>query len=711
MYRSFRYWGFLSYSHDDRRAAERLHRALEAYRIPSRLVGLDGPFGPVPARLLPIFRDRDELKAGGRLGPEVEHALSVSRSLIVLCSPAAAASPWVDAEISAFERLHRDGPLLCVIVAGEPSASAQAAGDGAECLPPALRRRFNDTPGSNESAPIAVDLRRDGDGWLLAIHKIVAGLTGLPLDQLVQRDAQRRHLRLAWLSAALGGTAIAMGLLATFAYRARDEAHDQRAQAEGLIEFMLSDLRKRLEPVGSLDALDAVGTQALKYYDRQPPKALDPDSLGRRARALHLIGEINDRRGDIKGARVAFASARVATAELLTRTPEDPERLWDHAQSVYWNGYIDWQYGDTASAERAFAEYGRLARKLSAIDPANPEWLAEVGYAHSNLGVLLLEQGRAAQAIPQFQQSLRINRKRAILPGDAGSVQLDIGQDRSWLSSAHYADRQLRQAIAEREAELSIYTRLLKAAPDNAQIKERRMIALRFLGEMHLAAGELAQAREKIDQSIVLARELRKLDSDNVAWQESLAKSHVLAARHARRSGLLQSAQKQLDNAGRLLAAQLARDAEAWVWRVAVQESIALEQAAIHLQTNQWPMAERILQASQQRLQETSPDAATVRYRVANAAMQAELATQRQDAPAAQQRWRSVVALTGDRLDRLDGDSALSLVSAWRALGNGSDADRLAARLRADGYLDVSSAAQNRANAPNFRVAHEGEPK
>ena len=30
MYRNFRYWGFLSYSHDDRRAAERLHRALEA---------------------------------------------------------------------------------------------------------------------------------------------------------------------------------------------------------------------------------------------------------------------------------------------------------------------------------------------------------------------------------------------------------------------------------------------------------------------------------------------------------------------------------------------------------------------------------------------------------------------------------------------------------------------------------------------------------
>ena len=318
---------------------------------------------------------------------------------------------------------------------------------------PATFRRHSRDP--DESAPIAVDLRRDGDGWLLAIHKIVAGLTGLPLDQLVQRDAQRRHLRLAWLSAALGGTAIAMGLLATLAYRARDEAHDQRAQAEGLIEFMLSDLRKRLEPAGSLDALDAVGTQALKYYDRQPPKALDPDSLGRRARALHLIGEINDRRGDIKGARVAFASARVATAELLTRTPEDPQRLCGSRPERLLERLHRLAIRRYAPAPNVPSpNTGDSQKSCRRSMPSNPEWLAEVGYAHSNLGVLLLEQGRAAQAIPQFQQSLRINRKRAILPGDANLIQLDLAQDRSWLSSAYYANRQLRSALSEREAEL-----------------------------------------------------------------------------------------------------------------------------------------------------------------------------------------------------------------------------------------------------------------
>ncbi len=692
MYQGFRYWGFLSYSHDDRRVAERLHQALENYRIPPRLVGLDGPFGPVPARLLPIFRDRDELKAGGHLGADVEHALSVSRSLIVLCSITSATSRWVDAEITAFIALHPDGPLLCVLLSGEPLAGAKTRVDANQCLPPTVKTRFSSEPGVKETAPIAVDLRPGGDGWRLAIHKIVAGLTGLPLDQLVQRDAQRRHRRMAWLSIALVAVAIALGVLAVLAYRARDEARDQRAQAEGLIEFMLVDLRKQLEPAGRLDVLAAVGTRALGYYNQQSLRALDPDSLARRARALHLIGEIDDRRGDIKAARIAFTNARATTGELLARSPQQPERLYDHAQSVYWNGYIDWQYGDTISAERAFTQYGHLAGTLSAQDPSNPDWLAEVGYAHSNLGALLLEQGRAAEAIPQFQQSLRINRKRARLPGDAVLVQLDIGQDRSWLSSALYANRQLGPAVAEREAELGLYAMLLKTSPGNAVVEERQMYAYRFLGAMHLAADQLAMAKSAIERSIVLAEEQQSRDAENMSWRQSVTESHVLAARLARRSGALHVAGQDLDVAGRQLGAQLAHDPETWVWRVELQESIAAERAALLLQENQLPQAERVLYAAQQRLQEAAlePSSATrvLRLRISNAAMQARLAHKRGDRDAQHMHWQQVAALAGDHVGRLDGTSSICLVEAWADMGRLAEARSLARQLMAAGYRD-----------------------
>jgi len=57
----FRYSAFISYSHQDKASADWLHRTLESYRVPSRLVGRQTAAGTVPRRLVPIFRDRDEL--------------------------------------------------------------------------------------------------------------------------------------------------------------------------------------------------------------------------------------------------------------------------------------------------------------------------------------------------------------------------------------------------------------------------------------------------------------------------------------------------------------------------------------------------------------------------------------------------------------------------------------------------------------------------
>src|SRR5688572_19879526 len=110
-----RYAAFLSYSHKDAAAARWLHRKLETYRIPRRLVGTEGDRGTVPARLTPIFRDREELPAAGDLSEKVRAALAASDNLIILCSPNSAASPWVAKEISAFRGLHPGKPVFAAI--------------------------------------------------------------------------------------------------------------------------------------------------------------------------------------------------------------------------------------------------------------------------------------------------------------------------------------------------------------------------------------------------------------------------------------------------------------------------------------------------------------------------------------------------------------------------------------------------------------------
>jgi len=117
-------------------------------------------------------------------------------------------------------------------------------------------------------------------------------MLGVGLDDLVQRETTRRHRQLAWLAAgSLAGMAVTSTLAVT-AIQGRDAAREQRREAEGLVGFMLGDLKDKLEPIGRLDALDAVGSRALAYYQHQDKSQLSDDALAQRSRALTLMGEI-----------------------------------------------------------------------------------------------------------------------------------------------------------------------------------------------------------------------------------------------------------------------------------------------------------------------------------------------------------------------------------------------------------------------------------
>jgi hypothetical protein len=156
----YRYWAFVSYSSEDMSWGRWLHRAIETYRIPGQLIGHPTPLGELtPKRFHHLFRDRDELTASADLGAQIEEALRVSRFLIVVCSPRAAQSKWVNTEIETFQKLGRQERILAVVVDGEPNA-----GDQRECFPPALR----------QFQPLAADMRPQGDGRANAKLKLLA---------------------------------------------------------------------------------------------------------------------------------------------------------------------------------------------------------------------------------------------------------------------------------------------------------------------------------------------------------------------------------------------------------------------------------------------------------------------------------------------------------------------------------------------------------
>lgn len=230
-----KYWAFISYSHKDQQWATRLHRALEAYRIPRRLQGPRADGAEVPARLFPIFRDRDELPTSNDLGGAIRQALASSRALIVICSPNSARSRWVEQEVREFKQLGRGHRIFCFIVEGEPNASDSPESASLECFCPSLRHEVDATGEllPERVEPLAADVRKTGDGKRAAFLKVMASVAGVGFDELFQRDRMRRRQRvILWASLLIGIGGVALGLHLNQKARHARELAGEREQTE-----------------------------------------------------------------------------------------------------------------------------------------------------------------------------------------------------------------------------------------------------------------------------------------------------------------------------------------------------------------------------------------------------------------------------------------------------------------------------------------------
>lgn len=232
-----KYWAFISYSHADSKWGKWLHKQLETFPVPRSLVGKKTERGyNVPKRLMPIFRDREELPGSATLKDNIQEALEQSRYLVVICSPRSAASIWVNEEVLTFKAMGRSDRVLCLIVDGEPNATDKPGCGLLECFPPAVRHAVNPDRSLSEQReePIAADARPDKDGKVDSLLKLASGLLGVGFDDLKQRDARRRRRRKALY--AMAGMAFA-ALLTWGAWEFRAQRERLQNAAASMADF------------------------------------------------------------------------------------------------------------------------------------------------------------------------------------------------------------------------------------------------------------------------------------------------------------------------------------------------------------------------------------------------------------------------------------------------------------------------------------------
>ena len=165
MERSKEYYAFISYKSEDVEWAIWLQHELEHYHLPASFNGRTD----IRQELRPVFRDIDEL-AAGNLPEQIRRALENSQNLIVVCSPQAAASPWVNKEVETFISLGRTDRIFPFVVEGNAPK---------DFFPPALLA----LPKNEER--LGGDASKQGRD--IAFVKVVAGMLGLGFESLWNR--------------------------------------------------------------------------------------------------------------------------------------------------------------------------------------------------------------------------------------------------------------------------------------------------------------------------------------------------------------------------------------------------------------------------------------------------------------------------------------------------------------------------------------------
>jgi serine/threonine protein kinase/tetratricopeptide (TPR) repeat protein len=598
------------------------------------------------------------------------------------------------------------GVLLYQLVVGDfkhALAPGWERGVGDELLVEDLAR-FVD--GSPERRPASA---REAAAMLRSLETRRAARAAAEKNRLAQARFARRR-RFATVAAAISSAVlVVVAVMGWREFRARQaaEAAEQRAslrqrQAEDLIGFMLGDLRKKLEGVGRLEVLDAVGEQAMAYFAAVPAAELSDEELARRSKALYQLGEVRVNQGQLGTAREAFEEASRLAAALVAREPDNQQWTFELAQSVFWLGNVDWSRRDAEAALGHFRRYLAIAERQLERDGQSRKWQLEVAYATSSLAVVHQGIGELEHAEAQLRRSIAI--KERLLALEPGNLEwrTSLANGLAWLASLHRSRGRLRDALGGFSAELALREELLRASGGGAAARSFLVASLSNFGELLLDGGELETAAAAFGRELETAESLAGEDPANRNWQRDLAVANRHRAEVLALEGRLERATFHLERAEKILAFLVGSDPSNEAWRQQLAETLILA-AELSLETGRPKGAG----AAAHRALELLDSGVEAGPRVAGQAGRAHLVSGRALArqgrtAAARQAWEQARAA----LEPWRHQSApLGLKAGWAQamhhLGRGPEAAAALEELRQAGYSRPSVLGPAAANSGN----------
>jgi tetratricopeptide (TPR) repeat protein len=513
-----RYKAYIGYSHADEQWAEWLQHALESYRVPARLAARQ-PGQELPKRLSPVFRDREDLSSASNLSDSLLDALRASDALIVVCSPAAAKSRWVNEEIRQFRALGHTDRILCMVVDGDPGLKT-----GEEsCYPPALF----EGPDGAKLEPLAADARDWADGKQLAKLKLISALLGVRLDDLRQRDLKRRRRWQAQGALVL----VAAAVLSVMTISSRISEQRERESAEQMAAFVV-ELGEDLQSDVDLDTLRKISSRAMGYLQELDQRKLTPETSIKVGHALRQLGHVSLGQGNLSESLAAYQRSLGLFRNLAKKHPDRLDVLFELAQAEFYVGNYHFEQLDIQLAWEPWERYLEISRRLRDKEPGNRQWMLEMSYATLNLLLLRISSGQPMdQALLEVvNETVDLARQTLQAWPDSSEVISHYSNTLAWAANAELLACHPQASKDYRRETLEMALEAARSDPSSNDLRERLAYAHSGMAKANMALGELAEAERNRLSNLELLSELAAKDPTNQTLATEIAANRRLLA-------------------------------------------------------------------------------------------------------------------------------------------------------------------------------------
>lgn len=200
------YYAFISHNIADEKTAKWLCKQLERYHIPTTI---QKDYN-APKHLRPLFLFQTDL-AGNNMNDALSKELNDSLYLIVICSPSAAKSPYVNKGVQYFIDMGLQDKIIPFIVEGKPFASLNGDIEH-ECFPPAMVA-LKGTDKELRGINLEEETKERGSKQA-AVVDVIASMLGIRFSILWNRHRKRKVKQYIYI----GLCSLMLILLCAFSY-------------------------------------------------------------------------------------------------------------------------------------------------------------------------------------------------------------------------------------------------------------------------------------------------------------------------------------------------------------------------------------------------------------------------------------------------------------------------------------------------------------